>query len=410
MTDLEQKIQRYADVYYQGNEQIDDAEYDALIDQLRKESPKSALLPENQGIAGSDLKGIDKKYKLDITMGTLAKCNTDEQFEEWWSKHPHDDIIVESKIDGAGCYLHYENGEFKYARSRGDSEYGTDLTDKLYEIVVKPQCQNEKYHQYDRNDFPTGREDLKYMIWNKDHTSSYIPVKTGIIDIRGEVVMLRSTFNECFKDKGFKNPRSTVSGALGQKDLNKEILDKCVFIAYDVFDSEGRFDRTEEEKLNFLKTNCFNIPEYKYLKVISFNLEKYAEVAKKDEEKNFKTIKDWKDSIDTNKAEIPCDGIVIKQNKVDKEDLMRHTPLNNVAYKPNLQIAITKVTDIDWTLKGRYLAPTAIVEPVELCGTTVKRASLSNINKMIESGIEIGSTVEIAKAGLIIPKILKVLS
>lgn len=100
MTELEQKIQKYADDYYQGNEQISDAEYDALIDQLRKESPNSKLLPENQGIAGSDLKGVGKKYKLDITMGTLAKCNTDEQFKEWWSKHPHNDIVCETKLDG----------------------------------------------------------------------------------------------------------------------------------------------------------------------------------------------------------------------------------------------------------------------------------------------------------------------
>lgn len=372
MTDLETKIKALADAYYQGNEQTDDTEYDALIDRLRRENPNSALLPENQGIAGSDLKGVDKKYKLDITMGTLAKCNTDEQFKEWWSKHPHDYIVAESKIDGAGCYLHYENGEFKYARSRGDSEYGTDLTDKLLAVGIPTKLFNVL-----------------------DGCVHY--VEDGTIDIRGEVVMLRSVFDKYFKDQGFKNPRNTVSGVLGQKDTNKDILSKCTFIAYDLFDtstdSKDIFhnDWYESKKLDFLKLNKFNVPEYKV-------------------NPSFEEVKAWKDSINTLKDEIPCDGVVIKQNKVSKEDLMRRTPLDNVAYKPNLQIAVTKVIGIDWTLKGRYMAPTAVVEPVELCGTTVQRASLSNINKMLELGIEIGSTVEIAKHGEIIPAIEKVIA
>lgn len=96
----EEQIKYYANQYYQGNEIISDEEYDALIDQLRKENSRSKILPENQGITGSDLKGIDKEYKLDISMGTLEKCNTDTQFKEWWSKHSHSDIVAQSKIDG----------------------------------------------------------------------------------------------------------------------------------------------------------------------------------------------------------------------------------------------------------------------------------------------------------------------
>lgn len=392
MTDLEQRIQKYADAYYQGNEQIDDAEYDALIDQLRKESPKSELLPENQGIAGSDLKGIDKKYKLPITMGTLAKCNTDEQFEEWWSKHPHDDIVVETKCDGAGCVIHYENGKLVYARSRGDSEYGTDLTDKIKAIGV-----------------PTW---LKLVHVNSDGSRYAENFKDGVTDIRGEVIMKKQVFDEKYKGQ-FKNARNLVSGLLGQKEVSP-ILKDCMFIAYDVFDTpiEGsgrRIDHTETSKLEFLMDNEFNVPMYEHFVINQYRKDKTIEEQSKE---IFNKIKERKDNIDTSNPAggIPCDGIVIKQNKVSKEDLMRHTPLNNVAYKPNLQIAVTKVIDIDWTLKGRYLAPTAVVEPVELEGTTVQRASLSNINKMLELGIEIGSTVEIKKSGMVIPQIVKVIA
>lgn len=358
MTNLEQKIKTLADAYYQGDEQISDEEYDALIDQLRRENPKSELLPENQGVTGSDIKGVDKKYKLPITMGTLAKCNTDAQMKEWWEKHPHSDIVCETKIDGAGTCIHYENGKFIYARSRGNSEYGTDLTEKLRAIGV-PETLTEN------------------------------PQFTG--NIRGEVVMLRSVFDKYFKDKGLKNPRNTVSGALGQKEIDKDILSKCTFIAYDVFDDNNQVDYEELNKLVFLRNNHFTVPEYQV-------------------NPSFEAIKEWKDSINTKTAEIPCDGIVIKQNKVDKNDLARHTPLNNCAYKPSLQIAVTKVIDIEWNIQGRVYAPVAIVEPVELCGTTVQRASVANVNKMLELGIEIGSMVEIAKHGEIIPQIEKVVA
>lgn len=392
MTALETRIKSLADAYYQGNEQISDEEYDALIDQLRRESPKSDLLPENQGITGSDLKGIDKKYKLPITMGTLAKCNTDEQFKVWWTKHPHDDIVVETKCDGAGVVLHYENGKFAYARSRGDSEYGTDLTDKAEAIGVPSQ--------------------LCLVHFNPDGSKLAKNIAGGSTDIRGEVIIKKTTFDEKYKGQ-FKNGRNMVSGLLGQKEVSP-ILKDCMFIAYDVFDNPGegssvRVDDSEMSKLDFLIANEFNVPKYEHYCIYQRKEDKTVE---EQGEEIFNKIKEWKDSIDTsNPADgIPCDGIVIKQNKVNKDDLMRHTPLNNVAYKPNLQIAVTKVVDIEWTLSGRYLSPVAIVEPVELCGTTVKRASLANINKMEELGIEIGSTVEITKRGEIIPKVMKVVA
>ena len=105
--------------------------------------------------------------------------------------------------------------------------------------------------------------------------------------------------------------------------------------------------------------------------------------------------------IDWNKV----DGIVIKQNKVNRSDLDRLEPLEAVAFKPELEIAISKVLDIEWSLKGTLFSPVAIIEPVDLCGTTVSRASLSNINKMEELNIKIGSSVKVVKRGEIIPKI-----
>lgn len=360
MTNLEQKIKDYADQYYQGNEQISDEEYDTLIEELRRENSASKLLPENQGITGSDLKGVSKKYKLPVTMGTLSKCNTDDQLKDWWNKHSHNDIVCELKIDGNGVLLEFENGVLIKAYSRGDGIYGEDRTDKVFNILKR-----------DKN--PTkGNVAKGFYGW-----------------IRGEIYMKRSTFEDYFKNSKYKNPRNLTAGILGRDDCKD--CDLLNLIVYDVFTSPkneigNSIVETEQAKLQFLTSYKYETPEFKI-------------------NPTFEELKKWKDSIDTSKTEIPCDGIVIKQNKVNRDDLMRLTPENNVAYKPNLQTAMSIIKDIKWQLKGRYLSPLAIIEPVELEGTTVTKASLANVNKMKEKGVYTGAKVIVSKHGMIIPSI-----
>lgn len=348
MTELELEIKRYADAYYQGNELISDSDYDALIAKLKKEQPDSELLGN---VIGSDLKGVSTKYKLDATMGTLEKCNTDEEMAQWWSKHPHNDLVAELKIDGNGQLLTYSNGQLAYVRSRGDGEYGDDTTSNVTKVQGVPMSLGVNFNGC----------------------------------VRGEVVMFRSTFEKYFKEG--KNPRNMAAGII--KRLDGSDCDKLNFIAYDLFDNDNKQDVSEASKLQFLKECGFDIPRYE----LNPTLE---------------GLKQWKDSLEPN-GEIPCDGIVIKQNKVNKDDLMRHTPLNNVAYKPNCQSAVTTIKKIVWQLRGKFFGPVAEVEPVELEGTTVSRASLSNVNIMNELGVYEGAEVIMTKHGLIIPQVDKVL-
>ena len=349
MTELEEKIKELANAYYQGQELVPDSEYDALIKVLKEKQPDSELL--KRGVIGSDVKGISKKYKLEITMGTLEKCNSDEELKDWMKKHPHDDIVAELKIDGNGQYLRFENGKLAHIRSRGDGEYGEDSTDNVKKVPNIP-------HNIDKSF--SGK-------------------------IRGEVFMLRSVFDKDFS-KDNKNPRNTAAGIV--KRLDGKDMDKLFFIAYDVFDDNDVVDKTEIGKLEFLEKNGFSIPEY----LVNPTIEELIA---------------WKNKLNPN-GEIPCDGIVIKQNKVNKDDLMRLTPMNNVAFKPNLQVGATEMIDIEWSMKGRFVSPVAILAPVELEGTTVQRASLSNLNIMRELGAEIGDTVLVEKRGLIIPKVVGV--
>ncbi|MBQ0157265.1 MAG: hypothetical protein KBT22_11950 [Bacteroidales bacterium] len=348
MTELEIEIKKYADAYYQGNELISDSDYDALIAKLKKEQPDSKLLND---VVGSDLKGVSTKYKLDATMGTLEKCNTDEEMAEWWSKHPHNNLIAELKIDGNGQLLTYEHGQLAYVRSRGDGEYGDDTTANVSKVQGVP------------------------AQLSADFSGS----------IRGEVVMFRSVFEKHFPEG--KNPRNMAAGII--KRLDGKDCEKLNFIAYDLFDKDNKQDVSESGKLAFLKDNGFDIPRY-------------------ETNPTLEGLKQWKDSLEPN-GEIPCDGIVIKQNIVSKEDLMRHTPLNNVAYKPNCQSAVTTVKRIVWQLRGKFFGPVAEVEPVELEGTTVSKASLANVNIMNELGVYEGAEVIMTKHGLIIPQIDKVL-
>lgn len=348
MTELELEIKRYADAYYQGNELISDSDYDALIAKLKKEQPDSELLGN---VIGSDLKGVSTKYKLDATMGTLEKCNTDEEMAQWWSKHPHNDLVAELKIDGNGQLLTYSNGQLAYVRSRGDGEYGDDTTSNVTKVQGIPMSLGVNFNGC----------------------------------VRGEVVMFRSTFEKYFKEG--KNPRNMAAGII--KRLDGSDCDKLNFIAYDLFDNDNKQDVSEASKLQFLKECGFDIPRYE----LNPTLE---------------GLKQWKDSLEPN-GEIPCDGIVIKQNKVNKDDLMRHTPLNNVAYKPNCQSAVTTIKKIVWQLRGKFFGPVAEVESVELEGTTVSRASLSNVNIMNELGVYEGAEVIMTKHGLIIPQVDKVL-
>jgi len=348
MTELEEKIQIAANAYYNdGSSNLTDEEFDALMNELRETQPDSPLLKDG---VQEELKGVTKKYKLAHTMGTLAKCMEENSIiEKWNSVCKGKTVIVELKIDGGSCLLHYENGELVQALSRGDTEYGEDLTANIRMI----------------KDIP-----------------SHIEKFTGYI--RGEYFLKRSVFNKYFS-KMMKNPRNTAAGIIKRKD--GENCDKLSFIAYDLWD--GIYDNTEKSKLHFLETAGFVVPTY----TINPSLE---------------SVLDWRNKLNVSDDEIPCDGLVIKQNIVNQEDLQRKTPMYNFAIKPETTVKISKLKRIDWQLAGSYLAPVAIIEPVELCGTTVEKASLANINIMNELGVYEDANVFVKKSGEIIPQIIRV--
>ena len=302
------------------------------------------------GLQGNELAGVVELYDIPQTMGTLAKTNSEEEFKKWWSSHPNKDIIVEDKIDGCSMLLEYKKGKLFFAYSRGDGYKGMDYTSKALLMKGVP----------------------------KEIETSFT------VHIRGEVVMRKSIFEKKYLDSGYKNPRNMCSGLM--KRLDNKGIEDLEFIAYDLWGADS--DKTESDKMSFLNKNKFTTPRFIINPI-------------------FEDILKIRNDLITD-GEIPVDGIVIKQNKVSQDDLKRHTPLNNVAFKPELQMKISTIIDIEWQLAGEQLSPVAIIEPVELEGTTVSRASLSNVNIMNELGIYKGAKVYVEKRGMIIPKIIKV--
>lgn len=356
MTPAEQ-VEIWANAYYNGTPMVDDATYDAFCKANNLEA----------GLQGDELKGNrELKYKHDLTTGTLAKAEDleDERFDRWQNRIKGEAVNLSMKVDGSGFELIIVDGHLERAITRGNGFEGLDRTDTVKEIC--------KYNGFAA---PVVRNGKLY---------------TG--SIRGEMVMYKKDFESNFADQ-YANGRNLVAGMMNRKfsDMtaeDKSNLQYVHFIAYDALDKNGDF-ATQTQLMDWLE-QYFEVPEWKTIQVADKTI-----------------INEWRDAV--RKMTYDCDGVVIKADVIDRADRQERTPSRDIAVKPELQIAVSKVRKIAWDQSGSYLAPVAEIDPVQLEGTTVTRASLSNLNIMKKLGIEIGKTVSIVKGGLIIPKIIQVL-
>lgn len=356
MTPAEQ-VEIWANAYYNGTPMVDDATYDAFCKANNLEA----------GLQGDELKGNrELKYKHDLTTGTLAKAEDleDERFDRWQNRIKGEAVNLSMKVDGSGFELIIVDGHLERAITRGNGFEGLDRTDTVKEIC-----------KYNGLAAPVVRNGKLY---------------TG--SIRGEMVMYKKDFESNFADQ-YANGRNLVAGMMNRKfsDMtaeDKSNLQYVHFIAYDALDKNGDF-ATQTQLMDWLE-QYFEVPEWKTIQVADKTI-----------------INEWRDAV--RKMTYDCDGVVIKADVIDRADRQERTPSRDIAVKPELQIAVSKVRKIAWDQSGSYLAPVAEIDPVQLEGTTVTRASLSNLNIMKKLGIEIGKTVSIVKGGLIIPKIIQVL-
>lgn len=263
-----------------------------------------------------------------------------------------------------GLEFVFENGKLKQAITRGNGFEGLDRT----EIVKEIYKYNGLADQIIRN--------------GKPYTGS----------VRGEMIMYKRDFESNFAGQ-YANGRNLVAGMMNRKfsDMtaeDKSSLQYIHFIAYDALDKDTDFI-TQTQLMGWLE-QYFEVPNWKTVETVDRAV-----------------ISEWRDNV-RNMA-YDCDGIVIKADIIDRADRQERTPSRDIAVKPALDVAVSKVRKIAWDQSGSYLAPVAEIDPVQLEGTTVSRASLSNLNVMKKLGIEIGKTVVVVKKGLVIPGIIKVL-
>lgn len=353
--ELEILIKKYQDSYYNGEAEISDAEFDSLWDELKLLDPENSILHK----VGADSGNFNKVNHI-MPMGSQEKAANPEQFYSWAKKHIYDSYLVEYKLDGASLELQYKNGKLQCAVTRGDGVIGDDITTnakKMNGVMIAI-------------------------------TKHGVPVDfTG--GIRGEVIMTHDVHKNYFADKA--NCRNAANGLMKRKDGSGSEYLKL--IVYDALATEGLSPfSNEQEKIQWLKDCGFNTVEVKICNTPEAVVEYRS------------SVMEIRKNLD-----FDIDGLVIKENVIDKEDAKRTRPDKQIAFKFSLEEAISVLREVEWSLNGGTYTPVAIFDEVELNGTTVQRASLANPDTMKNLGIKIGSKVVVVKRGEIIPKIESVL-
>lgn len=357
---------------------ISDAEYDEMMNELKElEEDFPELKDPNSPTRRVGGEPLDKFEKVEHSQTMLSLDNAfdaedvrhfDERIRRLLNTGESPKYIVEHKIDGLAVILRYEAGELSLGATRGDGEVGEDVTENIRTIPSVP-LQLQK------------------------------PVD---IEVRGEVFMPRDKFaamNRRRLEEGeepFANPRNAAAGSIRQLDPSVAARRPLAFLAYSTVRTEaGEFD-SHHRTMEHMKELGFKINRYWR----TSSLQEVIDICQK-----------WVERREELDYEI--DGMVIKVDELELREELGATsssPRWAVAYKFPAQQKTTEVVDIEVTV-GRTgaLTPNALLEPVEVDGSTVSRATLHNEDEVKKKDVRIGDTVLIQKAGDIIPEIVRVI-
>jgi DNA ligase (NAD+) len=377
---LREEINYHNHKYYvENNPIISDFDFDKLLKKLEKiESEFPDLItPDSptQRVGEKPLNHFETVNHL-TPMLSLANTYNDDELRDFdkriRKKFDKVSYVIEPKIDGIGVALVYEDGIFKRGATRGDGVKGDDITVNLKTIKSVP---------------------LKLL--NSD---------IKLLEVRGEVFMLKSGFNKLNKElleknePTFANTRNAAAGSIRQ--LNPKIVSNRpldIFI-YQISFSDGYSNfkiETHDEALRFLKKAGFKTNP------LSKKVENIDEVIS-----YCKIIEKIREDLDYN-----IDGTVVKVNSIDKQKILGSTTKNprwSISYKFAAQQATTKLLDIK-TQVGRQgtLTPVAILDVVNIGGVNVSRATLHNFDEIKRKDIQIGDTVIVERSGDVIPQVVK---
>lgn len=378
--ELRSKLEYHSNRYYNmDSPEISDHEYDMMMRELKnmeQEFPEF-VTPDSptQKVGGMAKREAGVLVHHNVPMLSLqdvfSREEVEEFVEEMQQQLENPEFVVEYKIDGLSMALRYEEGELKMALTRGDGiNFGEDVTVNAKVI-------------------PDVKKKLK------------VPVE--YLEIRGEVYMKEKDFlhvNEMQELKGkkvFANPRNCAAGTLRQLDSSITKERGLSMFVFNIQQIRGMEIKTHTEGYEYLKKN--KIPVIDNYRVCTSKEEVWEAIC----------------AIGENRGNLgyDIDGAVVKINSfADREKLgaTSKVPRWAVAYKYPPEEKETTLLDIELSVgrTGR-ITPTAIFEPVRLCGTSVSRATLHNQDFIDELDIRIGDKISVYKSGEIIPKVRKVI-
>ncbi|HHW90193.1 MAG TPA: NAD-dependent DNA ligase LigA [Clostridiales bacterium] len=367
MKELVDKLNLYAYHYYVLDDPIiSDKEYDQLYDELVALENQTGVTLQDSPTLRVGGEPISKfgTHKHITRIYSLDKVQTKGQLENWYHRlvRQLDGIkpilTVEHKLDGLTLCLTYDKGYFVSAATRGNGEVGENVTEQVKTIKSFPLS----------IDFD------------------------GLIEIQGEGIMRISVFNEYNKTAAvvLKNPRNAAAGAIRNLDPKVTAKRNLDIYFYNVNYIEGGNINSQIEMMDFLERNRFRTSEF----YVCRSLDELMEAVEK---------------IDRSKLDYVIDGIVIKVNEISLREKLGYTdkfPRWAVAYKFKAEETTTIIKDVIWQV-GRTgkLTPLALLEPVELAGATVSRATLNNAGDIERKSVKIGSRVFIRRSNDVIPEI-----
>ena len=381
---LRDDIRRHDELYYvKADPEISDAQYDKLLEELRKleEQQPELITPDSptQRVGGRPAEGfaqvvhrrpmlsLDNSYNIDELRAFDQRCRRLAEGRPL-------EYVSELKIDGVSISLHYQNQILSRGVTRGDGRIGEEVTQNTRTIRSVP---------------------LRLR--------SSGDLRAEEVEVRGEVFIPRRVFEKTNAEREeqgesrFANPRNAAAGTLRQLDSRIVATRGLDMFAYDLITGERKPFPTHWESLNWLEQAGLRVNPYRKLcssidEVIDFCNEMEAR----------------RDDLD-----YEIDGLVIKVNSTALQDEFGTTqkaPRWAIAYKYPARQTTTQVHDIVvYVGRTGAMTPVAHLEPVLLAGTTVSRATLHNEDEVRRLGVRIGDWVLIEKGGDVIPKVLKVI-
>ncbi|MBO7199191.1 MAG: NAD-dependent DNA ligase LigA [Alistipes sp.] len=378
MRELESVLELYNYQYYVENRPtVSDYEFDALLRELQDlevKHPENADPNSPTRRVGSDLTSEFESVEHRYPMQSLANTYSSEELGEWIDRITREvsdvEFVCELKFDGTAISLCYENGVLQRAVTRGDGKRGDDVTNNVRTIGSVPM---------------------------KLRGDGY----PSVFEIRGEIFMPYASFDrlnserEAAGEAPMANPRNAAAGTLKQQSSQVVARRGLDCTLYHIASDNLPF-ATHIENLEAARKWGFKISEHMKVCRTRQEIEEF--------------IAYW----DTERKSLPyaTDGIVIKVNSYSQQRTLGSTakaPRWAVAYKFQAEHALTRLLSVDFQV-GRTgaITPVANLEPVQLAGTVVKRASIHNADQIAALDIRLGDMVYVEKGGEIIPKITEV--